>query len=196
VQRELGKARVPALYADAVWELVRSPAVKHWCVGIPARCHHRVDPGPPNYALLGHGMMIIGPTGTGKSSAAALTAKAVVEAGKTIAWRYVPDLLDAMSGSAVTRLPEIKRLTAVDVMFLDDFGVRQIADWEVGYLDQIVEARYRARKPMVLTTNLTTRQIQEDGRLDRMVDRWKERTASNLVVLSGESMRDKAKGTI
>jgi DNA replication protein DnaC len=119
-----------------------------------------------------------------------------VEAGKTIAWRYVPDLLDAMSGSAVTRLPEIKRLTAVDVLFLDDFGVRQIADWEVGYLDQIVEARYRARKPMVLTTNLTTRQIQEDGRLDRMVDRWKERTASNLVVLSGESMRDKAKGTI
>jgi DNA replication protein DnaC len=190
IRRALKIARVPELYMDADWSKVRSPAVKEWSVGVHARTQHRTDPGPVNHHLLGHGLLIMGPTGTGKSSAAGLVARDTFAADRTVAWRYVPDLLDTLTSNPKERQAEIKRCTAVDVLILDDFGVRDMADWEIGYLDQIVEARYRIRKPMVITTNLTREQIMQDGRLGRMVDRWRERTASNIVVLTGESMRN------
>lgn len=193
VLRELRTAKVPDLYSEAVWGMVRSPAVKDWVVGVDARTQRLSERGPTNYNLLGHGMLIMGPTGTGKSSAAALCARDTVAAGRTIAWRYVPDLLDTMTAGAKERTPEIRRLSYVDVLFLDDFGVREIADWEVGYLDQIMEARYRNRKPVVVTTNLTPRDLMADQRLERMVDRWRERTASQMVILPGESMRNVGK---
>lgn len=195
LRRGLTMARVPPLYAEAQWDKVRSPAVREWTLGLPARTQHRTDPGTPNYALLGHGMLIQGPTGTGKSSAAALVARETLLAKKTVAWRYVPDLLDSLTANPRERNAEIKRTSAVDVLILDDFGVRDMADWEIGYLDQIVEARYRIRKPIVVTTNFTTEQLMGDQRLGRMVDRWRERTASARVVLAGESMRQStAKG--
>lgn len=175
---------------DADWSKVRSPAVKEWAVGVHARTQHKTEPGPVNHHLLGHGLLIMGPTGTGKSSAAGLIARDTFGAERTVAWRYVPDLLDTLTSNPRERQQEIKRCTAVDVLILDDFGVRDMADWEIGYLDQIVEARYRIRKPMVITTNLTREQLMQDGRLGRMVDRWRERTASNIVVLTGESMRN------
>lgn len=190
VDRLLRIARVPELYRDAQWDRVRSPAIREWSLGIKARTPKNGDAGPPNYALLGHGMMILGPTGTGKSSAAALVARETLAAGRNVAWRYVPDLLDTMTSGARERTPELRRLSLVDVLILDDFGVREIADWEVGYMDQIMEARYRTRKPVVITSNLTAQQIMADQRLERMVDRWRERTASSTVILAGESMRN------
>lgn len=189
MRRALKIARVPELYMDADWSKVRSPAIKEWALGVRARTHKRTEPGPANHALLGHGMLIMGPTGTGKSSAAALVARDTLAAERTVAWRYVPDMLDTLTANSRSREAEIKRLSGVDVLIMDDFGVRDMADWEIGYLDQIVEARYRIRKPIVVTTNLTTDQLMSDGRLGRMVDRWRERTASAGVILTGESMR-------
>ena len=189
VRRALKIAKVPELYMDSDWSRVRSPAVKEWALAVHARTQKRSEPGPLNHHLLGHGLLIMGPTGTGKSSAAALVARDAFAADRTVAWRYVPDLLDTLTSTPKERLQEIKRLSAVDVLILDDFGVRDMADWEIGYLDQIVEARYRIRRPIVLTTNLTREQLMQDQRLGRMVDRWRERTASNIVVLAGESMR-------
>lgn len=189
MRRELHIAKVPDLYMDAEWQMVRSPAIREWSQGIAARTRKKSDPEPPNHKLLGHGILIMGPTGTGKSSAAALLAMETLAAHRTVAWRYVPDLLDTLTSNSKDRLAEIKRLTYVDVLILDDFGVRDMADWEIGYMDQIVEARYRIRRPIVVTTNLTTRQLLDDQRLGRLVDRWRERTASNIVLLAGESMR-------
>lgn len=187
---DLKNARVPDLYLEARWDLVRSPAVKQWADGVAARCRRRSEAaGPPNFGLWGHGLILLGPTGTGKSSAAALVAEAAVEAERTVAWRYVPDLCDILTSNASARQTEIRRLSHVDLLILDDFGVREIADWEVGYLDQIMEARYRSRKPVVITTNLTPVQIREDVRLERMTDRWRERLASNMAILTGASMR-------
>jgi DNA replication protein DnaC len=189
VRRALKIARVPELYMEADWSKVRSPAVKDWALGVHARTQKRSEPGPLNHHLLGHGLLVMGPTGTGKSSAAALVARDTLAAGRSVAWRYVPDLLDTLTSNPKERQAEIKRLSAVDVLIMDDFGVRDMADWEIGYLDQIVEARYRIRRPIVVTTNLTREHLMADHRLGRMIDRWRERTASNIVVLAGESMR-------
>lgn len=181
---------MPDVYRDAEWSNVRHPAVREWSLGLTGRVGG-VAAGTTNWGLLGHGLLILGPTGTGKSSAAALCCRASVEAGLTTRWTYVPDLVDRLSAGPKERLHEVAMQSAVNVLVWDDWGVRDLADWEIGYLDQIVEARYRSRKPMVVTTNWTPEDLRTDRRMARLVDRWRERTASQAVILSGESMRNR-----
>lgn len=140
-------------------------------------------------ALAGHGLLIMGPVGTGKSSAAALACRAAALAERDVLWAYVPEMVSRMSTGPRERADIIRAQSGVDLLVWDDFGVTDLADWEVGYLDQIVEARYRNRKPMVVTTNWTPNDLRGDARLARLVDRLGERTASQAVVLSGTSMR-------
>lgn len=181
------------MYLGAVWERVRHPAVQQWTLGIAGRLQDRTDPTPPNWRLLGHGLLILGPVGTGKSSAAALAVREAVRIDRTARWAYVPDLLDRLGTGPKERDLEIRRQIAVGLLVWDDFGVRDMADWEVGYLDQIVDGRYRARKPMIVTSNLTGADLSSDDRLARLVDRWRERVCSTAVVLGGESMRNEGK---
>lgn len=184
--------RVPDLYRDADWGLVRSPAIREWTLALEARARRSITRGSnPNWRLIGHGLLVMGPVGTGKSSSAALCCLEAARLEKSIRWAYVPDLCDAIAQRAAEREKEIKLQAAADLLVWDDFGTRDLADWEIGYLDQIVEARYRQRKPMVVTTNWTAEDLRGDARLARMVDRWRERVCSNAVVLTGESMRSK-----
>lgn len=191
VERGLRMGHVPELYRDAVWDRVRSPAIREWTFALDGRAQRLGGRSKhPNWQVLGHGLMILGPVGTGKSSAAALVCQEAARLEKSIRWSYVPDLADLIAQTAATRSKEIALQEAADLLVWDDFGVRDLADWEIGYLDQIVETRYRRRKPMVVTSNWTADDFRDDPRLARMVDRWRERTASNLAVLAGESMRN------
>lgn len=189
VERALRLGGVPDVYREAKWPTVRSGAVREWAYGVGARTAKRSDPGSPNHALLGVGLLILGPTGTGKSSAAALCCRAAAEAERTVRWTYLPDLVDRMTAGAKERQHEIAMQVGVDLLVWDDLGVRDLADWEIGYLDQIVEGRYRRRRPMVVTSNWTPEDLKNDQRLGRLVDRWRDRTARDLVVLGGPSMR-------
>lgn len=189
IESALRQGRVPDAYRAASWDRVRSKAVAEWARDVRARCLRRSDGEKPDWSLLGHGLLLLGGAGTGKSSAAGLCCRAAATAGRQVRWAYTPDLLDAMGAGARERHDLVKSLTGVDLLVLDDIGVRDMADWEVGFLDQIVEARYQRFKPMVVTSNWTTREIRDDARMVRLVDRWRERTASQVVTLSGESMR-------
>lgn len=140
--------------------------------------------------FVGRGLLLMGPVGTGKSSAAALICKSAVMAHRTVLWQYVPDLIDSLTNKAQARQDVIRRAGQADLLVWDDFGVRDMADWELGFLDQIVERRYREFRPMVITTNLTATDLRGDTRLLRITDRWRERTAREAVTLSGESMRN------
>lgn len=191
VDRALRDARVPDLYRTADWGKVRSPAIREWTIPVVARTQRQHEKGTRNWALLGHGLMILGPTGTGKSSAAALVCREAVKAHRTVRWTYVPDLVDRMEEGAKQRLHEIRMQEAVDLLVWDDFGVRDLAEWQIGYLDQIVENRYRSNRPMVVTSNWTTKDFKNDVRLARLVDRWREKTCSQSAILSGESMRNR-----
>ena len=179
---------IPEAYLEADWGRVRSLAVYEWAAAINARTYSRADASPRQPRFAGRGLLLLGPVGTGKSSAAALACRAAVKGGRSVLWQYVPDLIDELSDKPAKRADAVRR-AAADLLVWDDFGVRDAADWELGYLDQIVERRYRDFKPMVVTSNLTATDLATDTRLQRIVDRWRQRTACDMVVLSGESQR-------
>lgn len=178
----------------ATWQKVLSPAVREWSLTVAERAYRRADAQPRDGRFAGRGLMLLGPVGTGKSSAAALLCREAVTVGKNCLWQYVPDLIDDLSDKAAKRSEVVRRAGSADLLVWDDFGVRNMADWELGFLDQIVERRYRDFRPMIITTNLTTNDFLSDPRLQRITDRWRERTACDKVVLSGESMRATTSG--
>jgi DNA replication protein DnaC len=182
--RRMRVAHVPEIYWQADWAKVRAPGVRDVADMIRWRC------GDAHHPLRGRGAMLLGGTGTGKSSAAALICLEAARAGLSVAWEYVPTLMDKML-DAKGRSALLRRLVAVDLLVFDDLGVRAMADWEIGFMDQIVEGRYNRR--MLVTGNLKESDLKEEGkaekRMTRMVERWRERTAADFIGFAGLSMR-------
>jgi DNA replication protein DnaC len=179
---------VPELYWKAEWDKVRQPGIREWCRTLEVRTARPSDGSTLNWRLLGRGLMLLGGVGTGKSSAAGLICLEAAKLRRTLRWAYAPTLLDELLEWRAR--PQLMReLAAVDLLVLDDFGVRALTDWEVGYLDEIVERRYHARRPMVVTANLTVHDLRSDERWARMVDRWRERTAADVIATGAVSRR-------
>lgn len=186
--RAMRLAHVPEVYWQASWEKVRTPAVREWARTLEARARRHDDESRPNWGLMGRGLILLGGVGAGKSSAAGLICTEAHRCGRSVEWSYVPDLMDSLLDKS-ERKEIIRRQASVDVLVWDDFGVRSPASWEVEFMDQIVENRYRRRKLMVVTANLRHEDLRNDVRFARMVDRWRDRTAADLIGIPGVSMR-------
>lgn len=172
----LRQGGVPLEYRSPKWELCQQAKdLKAWCTDLDRRLKR------------GEGLLMPGDLGTGKSHAAALVCVETVKLGRSVRWAYLPEMLTMLESARGTRHEELTRQAGADLLVWDDFGVTVPSEWHVGWLDQIVEDRYSSRRPMVITTNWTTKRLKEDQRLGRMVDRWRER---NLVLyFVGESQR-------
>lgn len=146
------------------------------------------------YLRRGRGLVISGPPGTGKSSVAALIAREVVEAGldpdarhpESVRWEYVPTMLDELTRGQKLAVEERQQRRSLVVW--DDFGVDQLADWQIPQLDRVVEHCYRARRSMIITTNADPSTIMNDPSLARITDRWRQ-TQLRLDMAGGSRRR-------
>ena len=71
----------------------------------------------------------------------------------------------------------LDRLTAVDLLHIDDLGAENRTDWVLEQLYSIVNARYEAERAIVATTNLMP---------DELSERLGARTVSRLVEICGD----------
>jgi DNA replication protein DnaC len=128
----------------------------------------------------GRGLWIQGDVGTGKTTLAMLISKAALEAGRSVAIYSLPRLLNLLRESMDSdsgKLDFLDRLTAVDLLHLDDLGAENRTDWVLEQLYSIVNARYEAEQAIVATTNLMP---------DELSERLGARTVSRLVEICGD----------
>lgn len=132
----------------------------------------------------GKGIWFTGDTGTGKTTLAMLVSREALRAGQTVAIYSVPRLLaeirstfDAASDSSYEQL--FRKLTAVDLLHLDDLGAEQQTEWVLEQLYAIVNERYEDGKALVVTTNLEETQLK---------DQIGERTVSRLIEICGDPL--------
>ncbi len=122
----------------------------------------------------GQGLWFVGPTGTGKTTLAMLVAQAALKAGRSVAIYSLPRLLNEIRDThraEHSHLELLDRLTAVDLLHIDDVGAERTTEWVLEELYSIVNARYEDQRSMVITTNLDH---------DQLSAQISERTVSRL----------------
>jgi DNA replication protein DnaC len=129
----------------------------------------------------GRGLWFMGPVGTGKTTLAMLVAKSALRAGRTVAIYSLPRLLNDIRDThraerSHTEL--LDRLTAVDLLHVDDVGAERTTDWVLEELYSIVNARYEDQRSMVITTNIMDREA--------LCQQISERTVSRLTEMCDE----------
>jgi DNA replication protein DnaC len=112
-------------------------------------------------------LLLMGGYGCGKTHLAAAIANFAVNLGVPTLFLTVPDLLDWLRFSYDSpeatfeqRFDEIRNMA---LLVLDDLGTQNATPWAQEKLYQIINHRYVARLPMVVTTNLDLDEI--DGRI-------------------------------
>ena len=73
----------------------------------------------------------------------------------------------------------LERLTAVDLLHIDDLGAENTTEWVLEQLYSIVNTRYEDERAMVVTTNL---------RYEELVAQLGDRTMSRLVAICGNGL--------
>ena len=130
----------------------------------------------------GRGLWLVGDVGTGKTTLAMLVAKAALDAGRSVAIYSLPRLLNLIReaiGSEGGKLDFLDRLSAVDLLHIDDLGAENTTEWVLEQLYSIVNARYEAERAIVATTNLMP---------DRLSEQIGERLVSRLVEICGDPL--------
>lgn len=139
-------------YREAVWQYVRK------------MCREGLD---------GTNLILMGPAGTGKDHMAVVVARYALGQRMTICWKKGSLLFEEASQRqrrGDDRIPEI--VLQSDLLFLSDPEptVRADKNQERLFLD-IVDARYLAKKPIIVTSNCLSRKYMASLLGDRAVDR-------------------------
>jgi DNA replication protein DnaC len=115
-----------------------------------------------------------GVNGCGKTHLAAAIANYQLAQGKPVLFVVVPELLDHLRStfspdSKISYDEFFEKLKETPLLILDDFGEQSTTPWAQEKLYQLINYRYNARLPMVVTTCLSLEEI-EPRISSRMVD--------------------------
>jgi DNA replication protein DnaC len=119
-------------------------------------------------------LILHGLNGCGKTHLAAAIANYQLAQGKPVLFVVVPDLLDHLRStfspdSKISYDEFSERLKETPLLILDDFGEQSATPWAQEKLYQLINYRYNARLPMVVTSCLSLEEI-ESRISSRMVD--------------------------
>jgi len=103
-------------------------------------------------------LVLKGGYGCGKTHLAAAIANACVERGQPVLFITVPDLLDHLRATFAPSSPtsydaRFEEIRTAPILILDDLGTESSTTWAQEKLFQILNYRYNARLPTVVTTN-------------------------------------------
>lgn len=137
----------------------------------------------------GMGLLLHGPIGTGKSFLAACIANEVMAQGYRARMINLANTADEMWNA--DKAAYIADLVKYPLLILDDLGVERKSEYMQEMVYKIVNARYTAGAPVIVTTNLTPDELTKTADLGyaRTYDRLLERCLP--IGVDGKSRRRK-----
>lgn len=136
------------------------------------------------------GLLLHGNTGGGKTFWAAAIANAMIDHACSAMVTTVPQLVTAMAQDFERdKAAILNKIAGVRFLVLDDIGFERQTQYAAEKLFEIVDARYRARRPLIVTTNLTMEEIKNPSQMEykRVFDRIVE--MCQPVHVSGDGRR-------
>ena len=132
------------------------------------------------------GLLFWGDVGTGKSYLAACIANALIEKEVPVCMTNLSAVIDH---DFEGRTEYIQKLCAYPLLILDDFGMERDTKFGLETVYQVIDGRYLSGKPLIVTTNLTPKELKhpQDPDRARVYDRVLSMTTP--VLFSGPSLR-------
>ena len=122
------------------------------------------------------GLLLWGGVGTGKSFLAGCIANALMEQEVPVRMTNFARILNTLNSSFSGRNNVIDHLCRYPLLIIDDFGMERSTEYALEQIYNIVDSRYRSRKPLIVTTNLTLDELRhpQDTAHARIYDRLLE----------------------
>lgn len=120
------------------------------------------------------GILFYGDVGTGKSFLACAIANALLERLVSVSVTNFPRILNSLQGSFDDeRQKRIDRLQHYSLLVIDDLGVERDTSYSVEQVYNVVDIRARSGKPVIITTNLSLKDLENPPSLayKRIYDR-------------------------
>ena len=135
------------------------------------------------------GYLLWGGVGTGKSYFAGCIANALMEQEVAVRMTNFALILNDLTASFEGRNDYIARLCRAPLLILDDFGMERGTEYGLEQVYNVIDSRYRSRRPLIVTTNLSLQDLQhpQDTAHARIYDRLLEMCAP--IRFSGENFR-------
>ena len=143
----------------------------------------------PTLRKEGKGLLLYGNVGTGKSFLAACIVNALIDSGKSCLMTSISRLTNELAGMWDGKQEYLDSLGRFALVAIDDLGVERDTEYMNESLTNIIDTLYRAKVPMIVTSNYTPRQLTEDCDIAkrRVYDRLLERC--HPVKVDGASRR-------
>lgn len=134
------------------------------------------------------GIYIFGDVGCGKTFATACLANELMKNGFTVLATKLSSYISKIRGGDWDRTENelLEYVKKVDILIIDDVGTENTSDFTKEKVFNLIDSRYRAQKPIIITTNLDIASLGKHYDL-RIADRIREMCLLYRVV--GESKR-------
>jgi len=108
---------------------------------------------------------LVGSTGTGKTSQATAAVKHYVERGWRCRYLTETDVIRLLQ----SKMLDVGTLRDLDLLVLDEFGSSNPATWQNDWLREVIDGRYRQRKPTIFSSNHSLRTLSSKEGLGRLI---------------------------
>ena len=106
------------------------------------------------------GLLFTGSVGTGKTYLASAIANALIEKEVSVKMTNFAIILNDMMNLEINKNKYIANLNRYRLLIIDDFGMERDTPFATEHIFNVIDSRYRADKPIILTTNLSAYNLQ------------------------------------
>lgn len=124
----------------------------------------------------GTGLLLCGSVGTGKSFLAAAIANELISQGTPCLMTNFSRIISRVSEKFGGDQKYLDNLNRFDLLIIDDLGAERDSEYMWEKVMDVIDARYRAGLPLIVTTNLNPKDLYDpsDIRRQRVFSRLKE----------------------
>lgn len=113
------------------------------------------------------GLLLHGPVGTGKTFYAACIANALLEKEVSVKMTNFTRIINDMQSTFDGRQEYLDSLNQNNLLIIDDLGVERESEYMQEQVYNIIDARYRAGRPLIVTTNISLEEIKNPKNVQR-----------------------------